>query len=71
MYAIRSYYDTTEVIADQVNFLESKNQRTASSSNNSQSSGPSPYDYQTTSAPKNNVNRITSYNVCYTKLLRF
>lgn len=47
---------TTEVIADQVNFLESKNQRTASSSNNNQSSGPSPYDYQASSAPKNNVN---------------
>jgi len=47
---------TTEVIADQVNFLESKNQRAASSSNNSQSAGPSPYDYQTPSAPKNNVN---------------
>src|SRR5574344_1558240 len=47
---------TTEVIADQVNFLESKNQRTASSSSNNQSSGPSPYDYQTTNTPKNNVN---------------
>ena len=47
---------TTEVIADQVNFLESKNQRTASSSSNNQSSGPSPYDYQAPSAPKNNVN---------------
>ena len=47
---------TTEVIADQVNFLESKNQRTNSTSNANQSSGPSPYDYQATSAPKNNVN---------------
>ncbi len=47
---------TTEVIADQVNFLESKSQRTATSSSSNQSSGPSPYDYQTNSAPKNNVN---------------
>lgn len=48
---------TTEVIADQVNFLESKNQRAATSTNSSnQSSGPSPYDYQAPSAPKNNVN---------------
>lgn len=47
---------TTEVIADQVNFLESKNQRTNSTSNANQSSGPSPYDYQATSASKNNVN---------------
>lgn len=47
---------TTEVIADQVNFLESKSQRTATSSSSSQSSGPSPYDYQTNNAPKNNVN---------------
>lgn len=47
---------TTEVIADQVNFLESKGQR----QNNGASTvaGPSPYDYQTpsTSAPVNNVN---------------
>ena len=47
---------TTEVIADQVNFLESKSQRTAISSSSNQSSGPSPYDYQTNNAPKNNVN---------------
>ena len=47
---------TTEVIADQVNFLESKSQRTATSSSSNQSTGPSPYDYQTNNAPKNNVN---------------
>ncbi|HPF83140.1 MAG TPA: single-stranded DNA-binding protein [Bacilli bacterium] len=45
---------TTEVIADQVNFLESKSQR-AQSSNSGQSNGPSPYDYQNTT-PTNQVN---------------
>ena len=47
---------TTEVIADQVNFLESKGQRQANSNGGSVS--PSPYDYQTpnTNSPVNNVN---------------
>lgn len=45
---------TTEVIADQVNFLESKGQRAQSASNSSNVSGPSPYDYQNTT-PVNNV----------------
>ena len=48
---------TTEVIADQVNFLESRNQRQASNTS-TQTSGPSPYDYQSQNAstPVNNVN---------------
>ena len=41
---------TTDVVADQVNFLESKAQRSSSSQN----SDVTPYDYQ--SAPTNNVN---------------
>lgn len=45
---------TTEVIADQVNFLESKGQRAQSTSSSSNVSGPSPYDYQNTT-PVNNV----------------
>ena len=44
---------TTEVIADQVNFLESRAQRSQSSSNTGTSNGVNPYDYQT-SAPSNN-----------------
>lgn len=45
---------TTEVIADQVNFLESKGQRAQSASSSPNVSGPSPYDYQN-AAPVNNV----------------
>lgn len=46
---------TTEVIADQVNFLESKTQRTQSAKTSSTPSNePSPYDYQN-AAPINNV----------------
>lgn len=49
---------TTEVIADQVNFLESKSQRATSGATAQPTSGPSPYDYQAAenSSPKNNVN---------------
>src|SRR5574344_1751966 len=46
---------TTEVIADQVNFLESKGQRAQAASSSSNVTGPSPYDYQNTT-PVNNVN---------------
>ncbi len=42
---------TTDVVADQVNFLESKGQRSA----NSQNSDVTPYDYQTTSSNDVNV----------------
>ena len=42
---------TTDVVADQVNFLESKSQRSA----NSQNSDVTPYDYQTTSSNDVNV----------------
>ena len=42
---------TTDVVADQVNFLESKAQRSASSQN----SDVTPYDYQTTSSNDVNV----------------
>lgn len=42
---------TTEVVADQVNFLESRAQRQQSSS----SSDAVPYDYPTNNAPVNNV----------------
>ena len=46
---------TTEVVADSVTFLESKNQ--ASNSSNNMASEPTPYDYQEqTTAPTNNVN---------------
>ena len=45
---------TTEVIADQVNFLESKGQRAQNAGSNV-SSGPSPYDYQD-ATPVNDVN---------------
>lgn len=47
---------TTEVIADQVNFLESKNAGQSRSNNNnySQPSQPTSYDYQDT-VPSNNV----------------
>jgi single-strand DNA-binding protein len=46
---------TTEVVADSVTFLESKNQ--ASNSSNNMASEPTPYDYQDqTTAPTNNVN---------------
>ena len=42
---------TTDVVADQVNFLESKSQRSA----NAQNSDVTPYDYQTTSSNDVNV----------------
>ncbi len=46
---------TTEVVADSVTFLESKNQ--ASNSSNNMASEPTPYDYQDqTTVPTNNVN---------------
>lgn len=46
---------TTDVVADQVNFLESKGQRAQFINSNSvKTNEPSPYDYQN-SAPVNNV----------------
>ena len=45
---------TTDVVADQVNFLESKGQRQQSSSN--QSSNAAPYDYPSAPPVTNNVN---------------
>ena len=46
---------TTDVVADQVNFLESKAQRAQSSSGSVPTGGPSPYDYQD-AQPTNDVN---------------
>lgn len=44
---------TTEVIADQVNFLESKTQSQARAKNMPEVDGPTPYDYEDNSSSNN------------------
>lgn len=52
---------TTEVVADSVQFLESKGQREASTSNSSNTM--SPYDYQTPSTPTPQTNFTNNVSV--------
>lgn len=52
---------TTEVVADSVQFLESKGQREASTSNSSNTM--SPYDYQTPSTPSPQTNFTNNVSV--------
>ena len=44
---------TTEVVADQVNFLESKSQSQARAKSMPQEEGPTPYDYEDNSSSNN------------------
>ena len=60
MYAIRSYYD--EYLEEQYIEILSKTLR-------KELGGTAKLEYSV--VMENNVYRITSYNVCYTKLLRF